>query len=198
MTNALLLLWAAAIPLMMSPGPANLSLASIGVAFGFRRGLPFLAGIVTGTTGVLLLIAFGITAALLAQPGLTQALTIVAAIYILYLAWKIASAPVQKSETSATKAPAVFPGLVLALANPKAFAAIGAAYAGQTLHQGDLFLDALLKIAALFPVILVSGTGWLTFGAVFSELLSRPRIGRIFNISFAVMLVIFAVSALLQ
>ena len=110
MTNALLLLWAAAIPLMMSPGPANLSLASIGVAFGFRRGLPFLAGIVTGTTGVLLLIAFGITAALLAQPGLTQALTIVAAIYILYLAWKIASAPVQKSETSATKAPAVFSG----------------------------------------------------------------------------------------
>ena len=61
-----------------------------------------------------------------------------------------------------------------------------------------MFLDALLKIAALFPVILVSGTGWLTFGAVFSELLSRPRIGRIFNISFAVMLVIFAVSALLQ
>jgi threonine/homoserine/homoserine lactone efflux protein len=42
--NALLLLLAA-FPLMGSPGPATLSLAATGSAFGLSRSLPYLAGI---------------------------------------------------------------------------------------------------------------------------------------------------------
>lgn len=71
LANALGLLWLAAFPLMGSPGPATLSLAGIGTAYGFRPGLPYLAGIVAGTTGVLLMIATGVTALmLLASVGL--------------------------------------------------------------------------------------------------------------------------------
>ena len=190
MTNDLFLLWLAAFPLMGSPGPATLSLAGIGTAYGFRRGLPYLTGIILGTTGVLLLIATGVTAIILAQPVLISVLTTIAALYILYLAWKIATAPVGAREIDAKDPPALWPGLVLALANPKAFAAIGAVYAGHRLVNDHLAYDTLTKVAALFCVIVIVNAAWLAFGSLFSNLLSHPRLGRIANVSFAIMLVV--------
>ena len=189
MADNLALLWLAAFPLMGSPGPATMSLAGIGTAFGFRQGGPYLFGIIVGTIGVLLLIATGATALILAQPLLVKALTVVAAIYILYLAWKIATAPVGTGSVLAESAPAAFSGLMLALANPKAFAAIGAVYAGHTLFKDDLFADTVAKIVALAFVIVVVNAAWLAFGAMFSRVLNHPRYGRIANITFATMLV---------
>ena len=110
MLESLLLLWLAAFPLMGSPGPATLSLAGVGTAYGVRRGLAYLTGIVIGTTGVLLLIATGVTAVILAQPVLVSVLTIIAAGYILYLAWKIAVAPVGAREIATQEAPTLWPG----------------------------------------------------------------------------------------
>ncbi|HBN47915.1 MAG TPA: LysE family translocator, partial [Thalassospira sp.] len=81
----LLLLWLAALPLMGSPGPATISLAASGSAFGIRPSLGYLGGIIIGTTAVLLLVATGIATALLAHPIAGQVLTAIAALYILYL-----------------------------------------------------------------------------------------------------------------
>jgi len=188
MTNDLILLWLAAFPLMGSPGPATLSLAGIGTAFGFRRGISYLLGIILGTIGVLMLIATGVIVLILAQPVLVTVLTIIAAVYILYLAWKIATAPVGASRIEVKEAPALWSGLVLALANPKAFAAIGAVYAGHSLLDGNLLADTAVKVSALTLVIVVVNTTWLAFGSAFSNLLSQPRAGRVANIVFAVML----------
>ena len=197
MTNDLLLLWLAAFALMGSPGPATLSLAGIGRAFGFRRGLAYLLGIILGTTGVLLLIATGVTATILAQPLLVRALSILAAIYILYLAWKIAKAPVGARAIEAEDVPRLWPGLALSLANPKAFAAIGAVYASHTLFEQSLISDTVAKVAALTFVIIVVNTAWLAFGSLFSNLLTHPRLGRIVNVSFAIMLVASVAMALI-
>ena len=189
MANDLILLWLAAFPLMGSPGPATLSLAGIGTAFGFRRGIGYLLGIILGTTGVLLLIAAGVSALVLAQPVLVTALTVIAVFYILYLAWSIATAPVGSSDFEAKDAPALWSGLVLALANPKAFAAIAAVYAGHSLVDGNLAADIAAKVAALTLVIVIVNTAWLAFGSAFSSLLSHPRAGRVINVVFAAMLV---------
>ncbi|WP_245414032.1 LysE family translocator [Nitratireductor sp. StC3] len=188
LANALGLLWLAAFPLMGSPGPATLSLAGIGTAYGFRPGLPYLAGIVAGTTGVLLMIATGVTALILARPEFVVVLTGIAAAYIVYLAWKIATAPVGRAALDGASAPAFVPGFLLALANPKAFAAIGAVYASQTLVPGHLGADTGAKLVALALVIVIVNTAWLAFGASFSRLLRHPRIGRAANIAFALML----------
>ena len=198
MANDLFLLWLAAFPLLGSPGPATLSLAGVGTAYGFRKRMPYLAGIIIGTTGVLLLIATGVTALILAQPLLVRALTVLAVIYILFLAWKIASAPVGAQQLEVQTVPSLIPGLMLALANPKAFAAIGAVYAGQRLIEESLFSDTFAKVAALILVIVVVNAAWLAFGAVFSSLLSHPRMGRIANVTFAAMLVASVGVALLS
>ncbi|MEM7377742.1 MAG: LysE family transporter, partial [Pseudomonadota bacterium] len=189
MTQNLLLLWLAALPLMGSPGPATLSLAGIGSAYGFRAGIPYLVGIVAGTTGVLVLIASGVTAIVLAQPLLVRVLSVLAALYILYLAWKIGSAPVGATADPVAVVPAFGSGLVLALANPKAFAAIGAVYTSQTLVPSDLIADTVAKCLALVCAIVALNTVWLGFGSLFARALRSPRWGRRINVGFALLLV---------
>ncbi|MGI9377355.1 MAG: LysE family translocator [Tsuneonella suprasediminis] len=184
----LLFLILAAFPLMGSPGPVTMSLAGLGSAFGFRLSLGYLCGVMVGTTAVLLMIATGITVLLLAQPALLAALIVLAGAYILYLAWKIATAPVARAVKATQRPPAFAPGFALAIANPKAFAAIGAVYSGHTVFAGDLTLDMAVKLAALTGVIVISQSAWLAFGAGFSNVLTHPKIGRAANITFAVML----------
>ena len=213
MIENLLLLWLAALPLMGSPGPATISLAASGSAFGIRPSLGYLGGIIIGTIAVLLLVATGIATALLALPIAGQVLTAIAALYILYLAWKIATAPIKAARTSpdAQQSPETTPeptpkttgpdfrgGVMLAIANPKAFAAIGAVYAAHAITPHSLWLDNALKIAALALVIVLVNSLWLVFGAGFARLLSDPRFGRLINILFAALLIASLAMALLS
>ena len=185
----LLVLWLAGFVLMGSPGPATLSLAGIGAAYGARAGLPYLFGIFAGTIGVLLVIATGVTGLVLAVPAVRTVIVVAASAYIVYLAWRIATAPPVAADQGAAGAPSFAGGLALAIANPKAYAAIGAVYAGATLAQGDLVADAALKIAALTLVIVVVNSAWLWFGALISAGLRDPRASRVINVIFAVLLV---------
>jgi len=50
MTAQLLTLILAALVVMGSPGPSTMSVTAVGAAFGFRRALAYLAGLVLGTT----------------------------------------------------------------------------------------------------------------------------------------------------
>ena len=198
MAHKIILLWLAAFPLMGSPGPATISLAGVGTGFGFRNGLPYLFGIVPGTIGVLILVATGITTLVLAIPTFVTVLTTIAVVYILYLAWKIASAPILATDFTTSNAPSLASGFVLAIANPKAFAAIGAVYTSQTLINNNSFTDGVVKISALTVVIVVVNTAWLLFGSFFSRLLNHRILGRVANIAFAVMLVVSVALALIN
>ena len=83
MIGDLVYLWLAAFPLMGSPGPATLSLAAMGAAFGAEAGIRYLRGIIAGTFGVVLTIATGVTGIVLAAPGLSPVVTGLAGLYIL-------------------------------------------------------------------------------------------------------------------
>ena len=73
----------AGIALAGSPGPNTLSLAATGAAFGARRGLAFLCGLVIGMVAVMLITASGVVGIVLALPGLAPAITAAAAAYFL-------------------------------------------------------------------------------------------------------------------
>ena len=91
-----------AFPLVFSPGRVNLGLAGFGVANGFRRSLPYLAGILLGMVFVLLMVALGITTLILSEPVGVRALMVLAVDFFLYLAWSIALTPIAaRSATSA-------------------------------------------------------------------------------------------------
>lgn len=196
MLGNLLILYLAAFPLMGSPGPATLSLAAVGSTYGFRKGLKYYVGIVLGTFAVLLLVATGVTGIILAEPRLAVVVSLLAAAYILYLAYKIATAPVGAAASTGALVPAFSGGFLLAIANPKAFAAIGAVYSSNTLIEGNVAFDNIAKISAIFVVILVVNIVWLAIGELLSVALRRPKTARAINIVFAVLLVVSVGTAL--
>ncbi len=190
MWENLLLLYAAALPLMGSPGPATLSLAGFGAAFGFRRSGRYLSGIILGTCFVLILIATGVTGLILAVPALVVAITAVAAFYILYLAFRIATAPPISRVDNGTQRPSFLNGLLLAVSNPKAFAAIGAVFASRQILTDSDLLDAGVKVLALSMVVVAVNVGWLAFGTGLSSILTHPTASRIANLTFAGLLLL--------
>jgi threonine/homoserine/homoserine lactone efflux protein len=190
MVEPLILLLLAALPLMGSPGPATLSIAATGSVFGAVRGIPYLMGIVMGTSGVVVLIATGVNGLLFTIPGVLPILTLAALAYILFLAYKIATAPILSEGGGQRAAPSLPGGFLLDIANPKAFTAIGAVFASFTPLPAEPVLDATVKAAILIAVVVAVNVVWLFLGAGLSRLLRHPKTGRAINILFAVLLVL--------
>jgi threonine/homoserine/homoserine lactone efflux protein len=174
--------------IMGSPGPATISLTATGSAFGVRRSLGYLIGIVLGTTLVLIAVATGITAALLAVPAVRPVLIAVSVAYILWLAYHVATAaPLADPWTSA--APSLGGGALLGVANPKAWVAIAAVFAGARLAEHAL-ADAAAKVAVLTVMIVLINATWLLAGASFAPVFRDPRRARVVNVALAVALVV--------
>ena len=186
--HPLLALIVASAIVMGSPGPATISVTAIGAAFGLRRSLLYLGGIILGAIAVLLAVAFGVVAILLSLPRVAPLLVAASAAYIIYLAWRIATAPPLTRHGPQPPAPSFAGGFLLGVANPKAYVAIGAVFAGSTLATGDPTLDAALKTAVLAVMIVVIHVGWLLAGTAFSRVLYDPVKSRIVNVVFAVAL----------
>jgi threonine/homoserine/homoserine lactone efflux protein len=186
--QALASLVVASLAIMGTPGPATISLTAAGSAHGVRRSLGYLAGIVAGTTVVLLAVATGITAALLAVPAVRPVLLAISAGYILWLAYHIATAPPLAAEGASRDAPGLAGGLVLGVANPKAWVAIAAVFAGSRLASGTV-ADASGKVAVLTAMILLINASWLGIGAALAAQLREPRTARAVNVVLAAALV---------
>lgn len=186
---ALLTLLVASIVVMGSPGPSTVSATAVGAAFGFRRSMPYIWGLILGTMAVLIAVALGLAALLSAFPRVASALLVLSALYILYLAYRIATAPPLPAQPRDVSAPVFAGGFLLAIANPKAYLAIAAVFAGTTVFSGAPTLDAAVKTALLSLMIVIIHLGWLTAGAFLSRLLQNPVHSRIVNIVLAVSLV---------
>lgn len=185
----------AGLALAGSPGPATLSLAAAGAAFGARRVVGYLAGIVVGMVGVMAITASGLVGLLLAVPGATPVVTGAAAVYFVWLAWRIATAPPLAAEGGARKPPGFLGGLGLSLVNPKGYAAMAALFSGFVLLRERLALDAVVKIALLTAVIVAVNLLWLLAGAMMTRFFRDPRSNRIVNVVFAVLLLVSVVLA---
>src|SRR5690606_14996335 len=76
----------------ITPGPNNLMLSASGIAFGLRRTLPHLAGVLVGFQSMLTVCASGVGALVAAFPEVALAMRLVGSGYLLYLAWVMRNA----------------------------------------------------------------------------------------------------------
>ena len=187
-----------ALVVMGSPGPSTMSVTAVGAAFGLRRSLAYLSGLVLGTVAVLLAVAAGIVSMLLSVPRLAPVLLAVSAAYILYLACKIATAPPLRQQDEAASAPSFAGGLLLAVANPKAYAAITAVFASAPLALDSHLIEAMLKISVLTMMIVAIHSVWLLAGASLSRILRHPIGARLINLLLAAVLIVTTVMALMH
>jgi len=179
----------AGLALAGSPGPATLSLAATGAAFGSRRGLAYMLGIDFGMVLVMAITASGVTGVLLAVPGATPVVALFAALYFVYLAWRIATAPPLTEEAGERRRPSFTAGMLLSLINPKGYAAMAALFSGFALIKAEPALDAALKLLVLLAVIAAVNAAWLSSGAALTRFFRDPRTNRAINVGFAILLI---------
>lgn len=106
-----------------SPGPAVAALVARSLACGFRRTVPFAAGIVAGDLIWFTLTAFGLSVLMQGFHGLFVAIKWAGCAYLAYLAFKLWTAPAEPPETPAAargEGTRLFlGGIALTLGNPK-------------------------------------------------------------------------------
>ena len=195
--DGLLSFVAAGFALAGSPGPNTLSLAAAGAAFGAARSLKYMIGLNAGMVLVMGVTASGVTGLLLAVPGAAPVLASLAAAYMVYLAYRIATAPPLAEDAGDARQPALAAGVFLSLVNPKAYAAMAALFSGFVLIGGRPEVDAAVKILILLAVIIVVNVTWLFVGSALTLAFRQPRVNRAINVAFAVLLLASVALALL-
>jgi threonine/homoserine/homoserine lactone efflux protein len=187
-----------AIAMSFTPGPNNLMLASAGARFGFARTWRHQLGIVVGFAIMTLCVGFGIAAFIAAVPALYTAMKIASIVYILFLAWKTA--------TATADAPSGNPGTpmgILAAAsfqwiNPKAWIMTLTAMATYTTPQHDARLQILLLVAVFAVVGAASSSTWVAFGQLIRRYLTSKRRRVAFNVIMAALLIASIVPAIFE
>jgi len=172
-----------------SPGPATLSLAATGAAYGFKAGRSFLFGIIIGVMVVIVGVAAGVFAAIIAIPHAAEVLTVFAIGYFAYLAYKIATAPPVGKPVSITDGPGFVTGLILNISNPKAYAAFTALFSGFHLIPQAPTQSVFVQIVLCFSIICIVNPTWLYAGSALRHVLHDEKISRRVNRGFAIMLV---------
>lgn len=147
---------------------------------------------------VLLLVLAGFVSMVSAFPAAALAIRVLGALYILYLALQIATAPPLAAASADTRTPSFLGGVLLGVGNPKAYFAIAAVVAGVALFPDRPFADAVAKAGILCVLIGFIQAGWLYLGVLLSSLMQAPKSARIINSGMAVALVASAVISVLQ
>lgn len=176
--------------LLGSPGPAPLALAATGATYGVRKGLPFLAGILLGLACAIVGATAGVAVLFSTFPEAKFSVQLLGAAYIVFVAQKIARAPVLNSGQSDATAPLkMVDGFILNLLNPKAYAAFLALFTQFLLETQSAPLSYFFTGVVCFLVATVVDVAWLALGGALRPLFEKPRPARIMRVSFALMMV---------
>lgn len=175
-----------------TPGPSNISSASMGVLHGYKKTLQFLVGLATGFFCVMLLSGWISTTILSAFPALEPVLRLIGAGYILYLAFAILKAGYTFSAEE-TKPMGFVHGLMVQVLNPKmivyAFTLFAVFLAPITSNAALLVLIVVLLTMTAFCATSV----WALFGTVIKTRLHSARVKTVVNIILSLFLVYTAV-----
>jgi threonine/homoserine/homoserine lactone efflux protein len=173
-----------------TPGPNNILVASSGVNFGFRATIPHILGVTVGYPLMLLLVGVGLAKIFTDVPQVHTVLKYVCIVYLLYLAWRIAAAPVATSETRRTAKPMTFlQAVAFQWVNGKGWVVALSAVTTYTVVNATLTMQVVALAALALLVTLGAVTTWTLFGAMLRRYLHTDRRRRIFNYSMAGLLV---------
>ncbi|MEP2682169.1 MAG: LysE family translocator [Sulfitobacter sp.] len=171
----------------VTPGPNNLMLMASGANFGFRRTLPHMLGIVGGVSVMALLVGAGLMALFDAVPALNLVLKVVSVGYLLWLAFKIATAAPVEERDAAGRPMTFLQAATFQWVNPKAWAMCLSAI---TLYAPDRSLLSVAIVAGAFALVCFPAISvWAWLGTVVRQWLSNTTRLRVFNITMAALLV---------
>jgi threonine/homoserine/homoserine lactone efflux protein len=179
-----------------TPGPNNIMLAASGVNFGFERTVPHMLGVTVGFAGLVTSCAAGLGLAFATFPVLQVVLKIAGALYLLWLAYKVATAQPADDDPTTAEPLTFWQALLFQWVNPKGWVA---ALSGISVYvrPGHEYLDFAIVLAVFTACTAGSVVTWAAFGVALRGLLRKPLHARIFNGTMAVLLVVSIVPMVL-
>ncbi|GAC1039585.1 LysE family translocator [Pseudomonas sp. No.117] len=177
----------------LSPGPVNLVGFNTGLTHGWRPALWHVAGATLGFVALLLAVGLGLHEVLASWPVLLDVLRLAGALFLLYLAWKLARAPGELGTGRLAHCPGFRDGALLQWLNPKAWLA---AAAGVALFVGE-DRGRLALFAGLYLVICFASLAcWAVAGELLRGRALTARRLQLLNRALAALLVLCAASLL--
>ena len=155
----------AIILLLVSPGPGVLSVAGVGAAFGFRSGLRYFIGLFFGTNIVAIAVITGLAALALSIPWVKIILLCASTLYLLFLAYQIATAGRQISFIYRQSVPGVTAGVLVQIVNPKAYVFNTLLFTGFTFSHYTSAQEIIAKFIIINAIWIPIHLTWLYLGS---------------------------------
>lgn len=172
----------------ITPGPNNIMLMTSGANFGLKNSMPHLLGVGLGFSLMLVLVGIGVMTLLDCLPGGYLILQAVCVIYLLYLAFKIATSRGSVEIGKAHKPMSFIQAALFQWVNPKGWSM---ALTAVTIYAPDRNLYAVLFVALVFCIVNIPSCGvWVLAGKSLTGWLSKPGRLQIYNVSMASLLVL--------
>jgi threonine/homoserine/homoserine lactone efflux protein len=173
----------------VTPGPNNLMMMASGVNYGVRRTLPHMAGVCLGFGAMTFAVGLGLAGVFRLLPWLYVVLRWGAAAYILYLAYKMATAKGVGNAVTGGRPMSFLGAVAFQWVNPKAWVmALGAitTYAEPEHLARDVAVISISYVLINIPC----SFAWTASGMAIKRFLKRGGALRLFNGTMAALLVL--------
>jgi threonine/homoserine/homoserine lactone efflux protein len=172
-----------------TPGPNNTLLIASGVNFGLAKTVPLIAGVTIGFPLMIACVGFVLGRAFEFTPQLHDALKYISAVYMLWLAWKIATSQPSGGGAEAVGRPMTFlQACAFQWINPKAWAMALTALSTYTTAENHNWGVVVVVLTACVMGI-GSASTWAMFGSGLKHILNDIRYYKFINYGLAAALV---------
>lgn len=172
-----------------TPGPNNIMIMVSGLNHGTRASLPHYLGICLGFPAMFFAVGFGLGFLFEEYPVLHTLIKVFGTLYLLYLAWLIATSQSAEVDAQKRKPLRFYQAALFQWVNPKAWVMGTSAIAAFTTVGADMnaqiFIVWLVFAITAIPAVAV----WMMFGVGLQRILDKPSWLRLFNICMALLLV---------
>mgnify|MGYP006104673849 CR=1 FL=1 len=172
---------------LFSPGPNVVMLTASGARFGFRATLPHLLGVPIGTGLLGAISGLGLGTILLTAPTLKFTFQIIAALWILWLAFRTARAGRAAKSEDRGRPFRFHEAILFQAVNPKVWAIALAASAGFGMGLSTP-LEAFRLFIVFSTINLAVCLFWTSIGHMLSSTLNDPKVWRIFMTTMAALM----------
>jgi len=189
----------------VTPGPNNLMVMASGAAFGFRRTLPHVAGIVGGFSIMLGSVSFGLGAIIEAYPLALDMIRYAGGLWMLWLAWQFLSpvlfpkptAPGARDTAAGSRPLKLYEAAMFQWINPKSWTiAVATAGAYSGLAETPI-VSTLVMLGVFLAVAPLSNFLWVAAGQSVRTLMAEGRSAKLFSAGMGILIALTAVSIML-